>query len=364
LTLLDNKRFYFRPMKMLIPLLKIASLACLFFVANSCNDDLNLVEPSKEPTPVIYGFLSLNDTATYLRVERSFISVKSSATELAKVADSLVYPANVEVYLVRVKNSERYLLQKVDGNKEGYRRDTGVFASSPNYLYKVKNSILLLKSNELWRVDVQRKGETKPFAQTLTNVIGNYDITSTPVLGTQSSFGVSFETKTDVTESDKSARFYAIKIIFNYEENIGGTTTKKHVDWQFTTNEKRVGDASQDYSQQNFSKSSTEFYQFLGNNIPVTAGASRVFKDMEFEVTAGGQEVVDFLSAGVANLGITGSQTIPIYTNIYDDVITKKTPFLGIFGSRNKFSKKGFILNDPSLEILKTGTYTKQLNFR
>jgi hypothetical protein len=351
-------------MKMLIPLLKVASLACLFFVANSCNDELNLVEPSKEPTPIIYGFLSLNDTATYLRVERSFISTKSSATELAKVADSLVYPANVEVYLVRVKSNERYLLQKVDGNTQGYRRDTGIFAASPNYLYKVKNSTLLLKSNELWRVDVQRKGETKPLAQTLTSVIGTYDITSSLVMSIQTSFGLTFETKTDVTESDKSARFYAIKVIVNYEESLGGTTTKKHIDWQFATSEKRVGDVTQDYSQQSFSRNANDFYQFLGNNIPVTAGASRVFKDIEVEVTAGGQEVVDFLSAGVANLGITGSQTIPVYTNVYDDVITKKTPYLGVFGSRNKFTKKGFILNDPSLEILKTGTYTRQLNFR
>jgi hypothetical protein len=351
-------------MKMLIQLLKIASLACLFFVANSCNDELDLVEPSKEATPIIYGFLSLNDTATYLRVERSFISVKSSATDLAKVADSLVYPANVEVYLVRVKSNERFLMQKVDGNKEGYRRDTGVFASSPNYLYKVKNSTLLLKSNELWRVDVQRKGETKPLAQTLTNVIGTYEFTMSQVIGIQTSFGISFKTQTDLTESDKSARFYAVKVIANYEETIGGTTTKKHVDWQYSTNEKRVGDPSQDYSEQSFLRNSNDFYQFLGNNIPVTAGASRVFKDIDVEVTAGGQEVVDFLSAGIANLGITGSQTIPVYTNVYDDVITKKTPYLGIFGSRNKFTKKGFILNDPSLEKLKTDTYTRQLNFR
>jgi hypothetical protein len=352
-------------MKMLIQLFKVASLACFFFVANSCNDDLNLVEPSKEATPIIYGFLSLNDTATYLRVERSFISVKSSALELAKVADSLVYPANVEVYLVRVKSNERFLLQKVDGNTEGYRRDTGVFASAPNYLYKIKNSTLALKSNEIWRVDVQRKGETKPLAQALTSVIGTYTIITPLAMNAQSSFALSFETLTDLMiESDKSARFYAIKVIFNYEETVAGTTTKKHVDWQFSTSEKRVGNADQTYDQQNFSKNGNDFYQFLGNTIPVTPGASRIFKDMEIQVTGGGQEVVDFLNTGIANLGITGSQTIPVYTNIYDDATTKKNAFLGIFGSRNTFSKKGFFLNDGSLEALRTGSFTKQLNFR
>jgi hypothetical protein len=359
-----DEKFYFCLMKMLTQLFKLASLACLFFVANSCNDELNLVEPTTEPTPIVYGFLSLNDTTTYIRVERSFISIKSSAVELAKVADSLTYPANVEVYLVRASNNERYPLQKVDGNAEGLVRDAGVFASKPNYLYKIKTSTLLLKSNELWRVEVQRKGEAKPIATSKTNVIGTYDIITSLGLNVITSFSVSFETRTDVAitkESDRSAKYYNVKVIFNYDETISGVTTRKRVDWQMLTNEKRVGATDPTYDQQNFSKSGNDFFQFLGNNIPATAGAARLFKDIEIEITAGGQEVVDFLSVGIANLGITGSQTIPTYSNVFDkNGITA----LGIFGSRNKFSKKGFFLNDGSLENLKTGTYTKQLNFR
>ncbi|MDZ7877284.1 MAG: hypothetical protein U5L45_06430 [Saprospiraceae bacterium] len=347
---------------MLIPLLKAASLACLFVVLNSCNDDLILVEPSKEATPVIYGFLSLNDTATYLRVERSFVSTQKSATDLAKVADSLTYPANVEVYLIRTSSNERYLLQKVDGNTEGYRRDTGAFATTPNYLYKVKNSILQLKGNEDWRVEVQRKGETKPLAKASTRVISTYDIVSPLGMNVASSFAVSFETKTDGTlRSDIAARYYSARIIFNYEETVGGTTAKKNVVWQMLSNEKRVGTPDPTYDQQNFSKNGRDFYEFLGNNIPVTAGASRIFKDMEIEITGGGQEVADLLSVGLANLGITGSQTIPIYSNVVDGA---GVTALGILGSRYRFSKKGFFLNDGSLEELKTGTYTKQLNFR
>jgi hypothetical protein len=349
-------------MKMLIQFLKVASLACLFFVANSCNDDLNLVEPAKEAVPVIYGFLSLNDTATYIRVERSFVSLKTSAIDLAKNADSLTYPANVEVYLVRESGNERYLLQKVDGNNEGYRRDAGTFVSSPNYLYKIKTSTLALKSNEAWRVEVQRKGETKLLAKAKTNVIGTYTIISPPAMNTLTSFATSIETiEVPPVQADISARFYAINVIFNYEETIGGVTTKKSVVWPFSTNERRKSPLDRAYGLESFSKSGTDFYAFLGNTIPVSAGAARIFKDMEIEITAGGQEVVDFLNVGIANLGITGSQTIPIYSNVVDGA---GVTALGVFGSRNRFSKKGFILNDGSLEFLKTGQYTKQLNFR
>ncbi len=359
LTHLESEKFYFRPMKMLIQFLKVASLACLFVAANSCNDALTLVEPNKEPTPIVYGFLSLNDTATYLRVERSFISQTTSATDLAKIADSLVYPANVEVYLVRASSNERYLLQKVDGNTEGYKRDAGTFANAPNYLYKIKNATLALKGNEEWRVELQRKGETKLIAKSKTNVIGTYTITSPLAMNTLLSFPVTFET--DVARSDVSAFYYAIKVIFNYEETSAGVTTKKHVDWQYASNEKRLGTPDRAYDQQNFSKTSTDFYAFLGNSIPVAAGSSRLFKDMEIEVTAGGQEVVDYLNVGIANLGITGSQTIPVYSNVTDG---NGVTALGIFGSRYRFSKKGFFLNDASLELLKTGPLTKQLNFR
>jgi hypothetical protein len=362
LTHSDNGNLYFRPMKMLIQFLKVASLACLFVVVNSCNDDLILVEPSKEATPVIYGFLSLNDTATYLRVERSFVSKTTSATDLAKNADSLTYPANVEVYLVRTSSNERYLLQKVDGNTEGYRREAGAFATTPNYLYKVKTSVLQLKGNEEWRVEVQRKGETKPIAKATTRVISTYEIVSPLGMNVSSSFAISFETKTDgALRADVAARFYAVRVIFNYEETVGGTTTKKNVAWQFSPNERRVGTPDPAYDQQNFSKNGRDFYEFLGNAIPVTAGASRLFKDMEIEITGGGQEVIDLLNVGLANLGITGSQTIPIFTNVTDGAGVNA---LGIFGSRYRFSKKGFFLNDASLESLKTGTYTKQLNFR
>ena len=365
LTHLECEKFYFRPMKMLIQLIKVASIACFFLVANGCNDDLNLIEPNKASIPVVYGFLSLNDTATYIRVERSFVDQKLSAIELAKIADSLTYPANVEVYLVRKSSNERFLMQKVDGNTEGYRRDAGTFASTPNYLYKIKTSLLLLKSNEVWRVEVKRKGETKVLAQTEAAVIGNYVNILPAILNIKDIFPCSFETQESAAnkgDADVSARFYAVNVVFNYDETLGGATTQKKVTWQFATNEKRVIKGTLDpvYDQQSFTKNGSDFYAFLGANIPVTAGSARIFRDIDIEITAGGQEVIDLLNVGIANLGITGSQDIPVYTNVRDGLGGNA---LGLFGSRNKFVRKGFKINDSSLEALKTGTFTKQLNF-
>ena len=114
---------------------------------------------------------------------------------------------------------------------------------------------------------------------------------------------------------------------------------------------RRVGDV-----QISFKRSAKDFYTFLGNNIPVNANATRFFKDFDIEVTAGGQELVDFTTVGIANIGITGSQAIPTYTNVENG--------LGIFTSRYKAILKGVKLNDQSLDLLKTGELTKNLNFR
>jgi hypothetical protein len=327
-----------------------AVCACFFILFNAaCNDKLDLIEGNKE-VPVVYGFLSLNDTATYIRVERSFIDAIKPAAEVAKIADSLYYK-NMSVTLVRVANNEKFVLTRVDGNTEGYKRDTGFFAQSPNYLYKAKNATLSMRADEQWRIVLQRISDTKILAQATTKVVGDYNIFApqtgaTLFLTYDNTFNVSVETV------ELTAKFYDVKIIVNYDELIGTTRTPKKAEWLLTQGTPRIGVTQQIF----FRRNAKEFYTFLSTNIPVNGSATRFFKDFDIEVTAGGQELIDFQNVGIANIGITGSQSIPNYTNIENG--------LGIFTSRNKTVLRGVKLNDQSLDLLKTGEVTKSLNFR
>ncbi len=337
-------------MKNIQTTLKWGTFALLFILFNtSCNDELNLIETGKE-TPIVYAFLSLNDTATYIRVEHAFVDATKPAADLAKIADSLYY-SNITVTLVRVKNNERFVMTRVDGNTEGYRRDDGIFAKSPNYLYKVKNANLAMQADEQWRIIIQRNGDTKILAQATTKVIGNYNIFA-PQAGASlfltydNSFNVSIET-TEIT-----AKFYDVKVIMNYDEVIGTVRTPKKAEWLLASGSPRRGTDIQT----SFRRNARDFYTFLGNNIPVNANATRYFKDFDVEVTGGGQELIDYVNVGIANIGITGSQAIPTYTNVENG--------LGLFTSRNKTVIKGMKLNDQSTELLKTGELTKNLNFR
>jgi hypothetical protein len=330
--------------------------ACFFILLNAaCNDKLDLIEGNKE-MPIVYGFLSLNDTATYIRVERSFIDATKPAADIAKVADSLYYK-NITVTLIRVSNNEKFVLTRVDGNTEGYKRDTGFFAQSPNYLYKVKNAALSMRADEQWRISIQRNSETKPLAQATTKVVGNYNIyapqsgaflflTYDNVSNTSNTFNVSIET------DELTAKFYDVKVIVNYDELIGSTRTAKKAEWLLSSGAPRTGANIQTF----FKRNAKEFYTFLSTQIPINGSATRFFKDFDIEVTAGGQELIDFKNISIANIGITGSQSIPNYTNIENG--------LGIFTSRNKTVLKGVKLNDQSLDLLKTGVETKNLNFR
>lgn len=337
-------------MKNIQTTVKWALFACFFVLFNaSCNDELNLIEGGKE-TPIVYGFLSLNDTATYIRVEHAFVDAKTSAETIAKVADSLYY-ANVTVTLVRVSNNEKFVLTRVNGNTEGYVRDKGVFATAPNYLYKIKTSTLSLRPDEQWRITLQRTGDTKILAQATTKVIGNYTIFA-PQAGAflfltyDNTFNVSIET------TELTAKFYDVRVVVNYDELIGTTRTAKKSEWLLASGSPRTGADIQSY----FRRNAKDFYNALANNIPVNANATRFFKDFDVEVTAGGQELIDFINVGIANIGITGSQAIPTYTNIENG--------LGLFTSRNKAILRGVKLNDQALDILKTGEVTKNLNFR
>lgn len=336
-------------------LVKLLLFAGIIFSNNACNDELNTVEGWKN-IPVVYGLLSLNDTATYIRVEKAFVDPKRSATDIAQIPDSLYYK-DITVTLVRVRNNERFLLSQVNGNTEGYPRKSGIFAQSPNLLYKIKNATLGLKADEEWRIEIQRKGENQPFAKSVTKVTGLFDVTNpgnTPVfLRYDNTFNITLET------DEKSARILDVKVIVNYDEvdpSVSNQTLNKKISWDFITSGQRKANGNLPDPIITFSRRGQDFYEFLGNNMSVIAGVRRTFRSIDIEVFTGGQELIDYINIGIANTGITGSQTIPTYTNIDGG--------LGLFSARSKTTKTGVRLSDAALDLLINGEYTKKLNFK
>ena len=136
------------------------------FIFSGCDNDLELNADSKD-IPVVYGMFSLQDSAYYLRVERVFLEPGEDALELAQQPGQLYYD-NILVQLKRSNPEKTVAMERVDGNQEGYKRDEGIFAAAPNYLYKAKASDLQLSAGQTLTLEIDR-GEGLPLvtAQTI-----------------------------------------------------------------------------------------------------------------------------------------------------------------------------------------------------
>jgi len=323
---------------------KILSVLAILFLLSSCANDLDLNEGWKD-IPIVYGIIEPSDTAQYIRVERALTNAKTSALELAKNADSLYYD-EVEVSLL--KGSDKYVLERVDGNLEGYQREEGLFVDDPNYLYKINTSELNLEGNELVRLNIKRPGIEKP-VEAVVKTLGHYFFNK-PRPDNPHKINWSYATYETIRwTNSKNAVEYEVYVVTHYKEK-----SKSDPDAVFVAKKDvwRVAKGVEDNHVDIFGK---DYYIHIGAAIPNDDDKIREFKNFEFKVLAIGQELKDYVYVNSVNLGITASQEIPIYTNLSDG--------LGIFASSWEINFEGLRILNGSLDSLINGVYTKHLNF-
>lgn len=323
----------------------------------ACSNEIELVEARKE-IPVVYGLLSPKDTANYIRVERAFGSNTTSAIDLAKNIDSLYYK-DIIVQLERVSNRELITLNQVDGSKEGYKRQAGVFAENPNFLYKTKANIV---DNEAYKLIVKRKDGTV-LTESQTNVPSNMQFVSGQTL-TGTGLTLSVISGFRLYWSSKNidfAKMYDINMIVELLEipKDGSASTTRKLTWEVANSFVPVpGNGDVIPSTNTVShrvKDGQAFYRFLANNLDANKAAIRKITSLKFEVTSAGNELYNYIEVGNINTGITGTEVLPTYSNIKNGY--------GIFSARNNFVSESVRLNERSLDSLFNGSITKKLGF-
>ena len=216
--------------------MKYIAYLIIFTIFVSCDNELDVVEDFKD-IPVVYGFISLSDTAQYIRVERAFIDQSTSGLELAQIPDSLYY-SNAKVTLEHAKTGTQYEMTRVDGNLEGYVRDEGVFAQSPNYLYKLRNADINLIAEDEYKFILNR-GEGFDVIETTTVLIGESDL-RVPNVKTGSPISFNSIAFTKLTWSGSpAAKIYNVNFDFNYQEREASSSNvfeKKSVTWKAIRN--------------------------------------------------------------------------------------------------------------------------------
>jgi hypothetical protein len=311
----------------------------------SCSNDFELTEGDVD-APIVYGMISVGDTATYIRVERAFVDENTSALVLSKDPAQLYYN-DITVTIRHLKTSKDYVLKRVDGNLEGYKRDAGAFADAPNYLYKIKKSELNFIGKDQYKLIVSRNDGTILTEATTTALTpyANEDITN-PGPTALLSFVNNLDYKIRWF-GDQAAVIHDVKFIFKIKEEKDGKITDKSLSWTVVRN----------HDKNEYTFKGRAFYEYMQGALEKKPTTKRYFQNASIEVVSGAKEIKDYISIGQANLGITSSGEIPVYTNLSNDS-------QGIFSSKTAFRRMDIGLANVTIDSLKNGVITKSLNFQ
>ncbi len=327
-------------------------------LSNSCSNDFDLVTDWKD-IPVVYALISTVDTAHYIRLEKAFLDPKTSALELAQVADSIYYP-DATVRLVNTEDNREYTFTKVNGNLEGYQRESGIFADTPNWLYKLKtNGIDTLSPGTEYQLIINRTENSEPVTSTIetlskitikkpveSTIIKFYNKTAgQPVKPINPNFRWGYN-----KENKDNTFLFNANLTFFYNETINGVTENKSFVWSLAK-DLRVDENS---TVETIKIDTEAFYKTVSQNIEVEITAVRTARYISLEVIGGGQAFRDYLDVNQANTGLTSSQVIPNFTNLSEGY--------GIFSSVYAVSQDYFI-DLLSRDSLKSGQFTSELNF-
>jgi hypothetical protein len=319
------------------------NLAILFSLVlfTSCSNELDLTE-GKVDIPVIYGILSPNDTAHYIRVERAFSDPEISAIELAQNPDFLYYE-DIEVSLTNIQTGQKFILQKVDGNLEGYVREEGAFAQSPNYLYKIRQADINIQPKQEYRLSVKISEEKTVQAQTR---IVEPAFMSVPSPATSvMDFDFVQPNQMRWNPGENGTIFSAFFNIHIREIFPGAVVRDTIVRWNVIRN-----------TELNINQySGANFYTVIADNLDANRLATRFFRSIDLIHTSGGPEIFDFRRVSLANLGITSSEEIPTFSNIEGA--------RGLFSSKASITIKGMNISPRSFDSLRNSQITRDLNF-
>jgi len=341
---------------------KLLLLLPFGLLLSACSNDFEVTAPWKE-IPVVYGILSPQDSAHYIRIEKAFIDPERSAFEIAQIADSLYYPENsITVWMERVDNQSRIQLQRVDGALEGYPRDAGIFAGQPNWLYKLSpTGNFSLEPGKSYRLVIER-ADGKPDVTAETTIPKDFFITK-PILSTQVPV-IGFEKNVPGTpiewRTDVNGYYFNITFRIRYhDKNANGTIAATHeLVWDAAKNVERdslsIGNGVYLASKE-IPKNS--FFNFLAQNLQRPVGNMyREFQACDLIINGGGREIKEYLETANANSGLTGAETFPNYTNISEGY--------GIFTGKNQTTVNNIRITTRTVDSMNVSSITDTLRFR
>lgn len=323
---------------------KFIRVLSVLLLTQACSTDFDLTADWKEVT-IIYAMLNADDSIQYIKINKAYLDENANALTQAKIPDSL-FLKNILVTLEEWSADVLVNSYVLDTTSELGGKESGIFATNPNYLYK---HITPLNENYTYKIVISGStSESDISAQ--TNLVNSYNIiypnTGNTINWTANSVKLSWR-------SAKNSAIYEMVIRIYYEENNSITTEVKYLDWKIFSNFENndlAGGALLEYQIEG-----EIFYHFLKANLTADPNITRKALNMDFMFYAAGKELKDYIDVANAQSGITENQIKPQYTNVENG--------LGIFSSRLYQISTGVGFVPRAIDSLVNGSITKDLNF-
>ena len=315
----------------------------------SCGNDLEITNWN-EATPIVYGIVSPLDSIQEISLKRSFLC-EVNPLDYTSNPDSNYYN-DAQVFLeTRLQHGE--IIQRVELLKyELPARETDMFVSSPNYVYRCIKKDLIRP--------IQRAEELK-YALTITIPDQENSIFAEAII----------PPLPEIFEPRPGAKPFKINLLsprpfhFTWEpslkfyiefETIVNILEERDGEWVETSisHRRKYNHWDKTFLKNEMVEITGEwFYPMLAGKIDDDpAVTARKFRSIDFILKTSDASFYDYFAYE--------NYLTDLSTNIFTNVVNG----LGIFVAYNRQEWKGYTLNEGSLGQLVSGKHTKHLKFR
>lgn len=323
----------------------------MFLMLSACETDFNILTPTFQTTPIIYGIIDPYDSIQSVRIERSFLIRDKQGAQLQD-PDSLYYDS-VQVFLTGlVKDQETW---RIELKKTSVEKDSGSFTGQNHHVYSHTGKLPVIltnaSQNDPGRPDIEKIGLTVNILD-ITKSFHSATPVFSPIRVLNSShpqtnislYGDYVSAFTIYANPGLQGEFYEEKEIrfrVNILEYSESGIYPKYIEW-YTSNGFSFG---------NYKMTPERFYNRVMMGLDRSDSIQvRVLGDIEVEMTLAAKSFGDY-----------------VYLSNWEGVID--IPFsniqgaIGVFTTKSKGKLSGLHLDKQSLDSLCNGEKWKQLKF-
>lgn len=305
---------------------------------SGCETEFSTISDWRE-IPIIYGILDASQPVQYIQINKAFLGERD-ANEIAQIADSLYFPAEMVVELRAysfnssqaangnlelVDLRDTYQLARVSGADEGLTKPDGLFANDPFFLYKFDQPLRDDRAYEIYFVT-----PTGIEVSALTSIVSDFRVLD-PDPAESFSFFINEQQTSAWPVRWRPATFavrYDVDIAVNYYEapiNDLDNREPQRIIWSAIDNfDERTTTAGGGFIDEKLLRQ--RFADFLDARLLPRDGFVRVIESIEHIFTCINDPFDRYIEINSDAGGIAANQVRAEYTNVVNGI--------GIFGSR------------------------------